>query len=1160
MMQMISHVLHDLYMHVTHVNVYITYIDVHKADIYLAVPIACAIALAVGFLMSSRRMMAAPVLCAASVIVLVAFAAVPALAVTQSPQWTVTSVSAPTNFRSGDMSGEDAYRVTLTNTGGAESDGTPVRITDELPGGLMLAPGGALGEDQLARVKGGEAPGAKFTCVLRTCTYTGVIIPDDTLLLTFPVDVASSLPPSCDVPAGATSCVKNVVRVSGGGAPDASMSTPTTISSAEASFGISPGGATTALSSTQAGAHPDITTSIAFNAVNRRGSLAGDPKEIVDDLPSGFAGDLVDTPTCQPIELSRGKCPIGSQIGVITANTLFSTNQLDPLTEPVYNLSPNPGEVAKLGFSVGGSFNIQADVSVRPGDYGLRVAFHNIDDTIAEVDGASLTVWGVPADPIHDPWRFKEEGVPPVGKFGAHSEIAPVPYFTNPTACGGMVEAVFSVVSWQHRSESEDRGMPFGPIVGCDRLSLPATFVAEPTTERADAPTGLNVELGIHQTYENAGGLATSTLRKAVVTLPEGMTVNPSAGAGLGACSEAEYAEEALEVSASKGCPNDSKLGTVSIETPALKERGVGSVFIAEPAPNGEEGRNPFDSLLALYVVARFPDRGVVVKVAGRVSVDQRTGRLVTTFERQPSLGGLPGLEGLPPVPFSTFTFKFRQGETSPLVSPPLCGSYAVSAALTPWSDPGLVLAPELRPFNIVEGFDGGSCPSGVPPFAPQVLAGTQNNRAGSYSPMYIRVIRGDGEQEITRFSSQLPSGLTANLTGVPFCLDANIEIAKKKTGAQEEAQPSCPAASQIGHLLGGAGVGSVLAYAPGKVYMAGPYNGAPFSIVAIISAKVGPFDLGTIVVRVALKLDPTTAVVTVDASASDPIPHIIKGIVIHVRDIRVYIDRPDFVLNPTSCQRMTFSATVDGSGADYANPGDQVPVTVNDPFQAADCQALKFKPAFQVATSGKTSRAKGASLRVKLSYPNAPQGTQANIRSVKVDLPKQLPSRLTTLQKACPDSTFSANPAACPQAARVGQATAITPILPVPLSGPAYFVSHGGAKFPELIIVLQGYGVTIDLHGETFINKQGITSSTFHTVPDQPVTSFELTLPQGPYSALAANGDLCKAKLAMPTAFTAQNGLVVRRSTKIAVTGCSKARKANHTQRRRKGAHRKKK
>jgi uncharacterized repeat protein (TIGR01451 family) len=1107
-------------------------------------------------------------------------AAASALAVTTGPQWTVTAVSQPTNFTAGTQA---AYRVEVTNTGGSASDaGSPVTISDELPAGLTLGSALTSGEDQLARYRA-EAPSAKFKCLFNGCTFTGSVAPEDTLIVMFPVEVA----------AGGPSSLTNVVRVAGGGAPDASARTPTPIfeseetARAQTSFGIAPGGSATALSSDQAGAHPDITTSLAFDTVDRKGSLAGNPKDLVTEEPSGFAGDLVDTPMCPPVKLSAAECAVGTQVGVATLTALF-LNESAPRVEsvPVYNLAPNPGEAAKFGFRVLGNFNIQGDVAVRPGDYGLRVSFHNTNDSGSALDKVTLTVWGVPAAPVHDTWRWKPEIDRPSSHFGISSEIAPAPYFTNPTSCGGQLEAKIDVNSWEQLGTFTETGMPFGPIVGCDRLAMPASFTAEPTTENADSPSGLDVNLGVKQTYENAEGLATSTLNKAVVTLPDGITVNPSAGAGLAACTLAQYSEEALEVSPSRGCPNNSKLGTVTIETPSLKEKGEGSVYLAEPAPNGEPGKNPFDSLLALYVVARFPERGVLVKVAGRVSADARTGRLVTYFEAQPDLGaGQPGLAGLPPVPFSKFAFRFHQGTTSPLVTPSLCGSYAASAALSPWSEPAVVVVPPLQAFAITHAFDGGACTSGVPPFAPQVIAGTLSNAAGSYSPMNIRVVRGDGEQEITRFSALLPPGLTANLSHVPFCSDAAIQLAREKTGAQEEAQPSCPSSSEIGHTLVGAGVGSVLAQAHGKLYMAGPYNGAPFSIAAITSAKVGPFDLGTVVVREALRIDPVTARVTVDATASDPIPHIIKGIVIHVRDIRVYVDRHNFILNPTSCAPLSITDTITGAGADPANPADQAPVTVTSPFQAAECQSLAFKPTFKVSTSGKTSRSNGASLSVNLSYPNAPQGTQANIRSVKVDLPKQLPSRLTTLQKACTAAQFNTNPAGCPVASLIGHARAITPILPVPLEGPAYFVSHGGEAFPSLIIVLQGYGVTLDLVGSTFISKQGITSSTFKTVPDAPVGSFELTLPQGKYSALAANGNLCSVtntvtvkkkvtvrvkghkktvtrkvkesvagSLTMPTAFVAQNGAVIHQSTPISVTGCGKAAKAKKKVRKKKG------
>jgi uncharacterized repeat protein (TIGR01451 family) len=1031
------------------------------------------------------------------------------------PQWTVTAVSRPTNFIPGDETGEDSYQIAVTNTGGIASDGEPVTVTDELPLGLALASKPLSGKDQLS--------GQKLNCLFRTCTYTGVVVADDTIVLTVPVDVATASPTS----------VVNVVRVQGGGAPDASVSTPTVISSTPAAFGVSPGGASTVLSTTQAGAHPDLTTSIAFNTVNSLGALAGDPKETIDDLPVGFAGDLVDTPTCPVGVFALGNCPIATQIGVTTL-TLdeFGSNKLT-LTDPVYNLSPSPGKLAKIGFFAATGVPIEGEVSLRPGDYGLETTFTNTNESLVEIDNVSLSVWGVPADPVHDPLRWlPPTGSATVGEYGVGStDAATAPFLTNPTVCGGTgLDATFSVTSWEQPSQTEAPPrtfMPFGPIVGCDRLGMKPSLVTEATTTKAYAPTGLNFAMTIPQTYENAHGLATSTLKKAVVTLPLGMTVNPSAGAGLEACTPEQYAAESTRPGTGLGCPNEAKLGLVKIESPAIKEALTGSVFLAMPFDN------PFGSLLAIYVIARVPERGIVIKAAGEVSADAKTGRLLVTFD------------GLPPLPFSHLTLTFSQGDTSPLVTPPSCGEYAVRAQLVPWSDPTRALEPEIPAFPIATAFNGGPCPgTGAPLFSPRVFAGTLNNEAGSYSPMDIRVVRDDGEQEITGFSARLPEGLSADLSGVPFCPEEDIVLAKNATGAQEETHPSCPLGSRIGGTLVGAGVGSVLAWAHGNVYLAGPYNSAPLSIVAVVSAKVGPFDLGTVVVREGLRIDPLTAAVAVVASSSDAIPHIIDGIVVHVRDIRVYIDRPRFVINPTNCDRMSFNATVNGSGSDFASSQDDVSVGVIDQFESADCRALNFNPGFRVRTSGKASRRDGASLNVKLSYPSMAQGSQANIRSVKVALPKQLPSRLSTLQKACPDEIFSANPASCPQASRVGNAVARTPILPVPLVGPAYFVSHGGAKFPELIIVLQGYGLTVELHGETFISKKGITTSTFHAIPDQPVSSFELSLPRGPNSALAANRDLCRSKPVMPAVFVAQNGLMIHRTIHITVTDC----KAKHS------------
>lgn len=1119
-------------------------------------------------------------LMAVTLFALLTAALVPALVWAEGPQWSISAVSRPTNFKPLGDNGGDAYDVLVTNTGSAASSGK-VTITDELPEGLLPAPG-VLAEDVLLTKQ--ADPGASFGSNCESdgeedklsCIYDGVVQPDDTLALSLPVDVVAAAPTT----------LTNVVRVSGGDAQSAAMQTSTEISSEPAEFGISPGGASSALSSVQAGAHADLTVSTAFNTETPDGATAGSLKNTTYDLPPGFAGDLVDTATCSAADFLREQCPIATQVGVTTITLDLPETHNQRSLQPVYNLAPEPGDVGKLGFWVS-KFFYEGDVKVRePGEpdgapagqsgepYGLKTTFFNTTAGFVAVDTVSLTVWGVPAAAVHDPLRWQPRSSGSVdGHFGVSSEATAVPYLTNPTACAtAPLQASFSVTSWQHPNESESpppMPMAIGSAIGCDALVMEPLLTAEPTTNKASAATGLVVNTSIPQTYTDPMGLATPSLKKEVVTLPEGMTVNPSSGAGLSACTEAQYAEEGATYLAGRGCPNSSKLATVRVTTPSLKEEAVGSVFLAQPAPFGEAGHNPFNSLLAVYLVARIADRGVLIEAPGLVQANELTGQLTTTFDN------------LPPLPFSLATFSFNQGANAPLVTPPTCGEYRVTTSLTPYSEPEQALKPLIPPFAISSGFDGGPCPSGgVPPLNPQVVAGTENNAGGAYSAFDLQISRNDGEQEITGFATHLPPGLTGNLTGIPFCSEAAIATARAKTGIQEEAEPSCPQASQIGHLIAEAGVGSVLAQAPGKIYLGGPFEGAPFSVVAITSAHVGPFDLGTVVVHLPLDIDPQTAAVSIPAGPADQIPHIIKGIVIHLRVIHAFIDRDKFIINPTGCNAMSLSTSVVGSGANFVSATDDQTATIADPFQVADCSALAFAPRFDVSTSGRTTRKNGASLHVALSYPAGALGKDANIKSVKVDLPKQLPSRLTTLQKACTEQQFVADPAGCPADSRVGLAKAITPILPVPLEGPAYFVSHGGAKFPELIVVLQGEGVTIDLHGETFIDgKTGITSSTFHTVPDQPVTSFELILPQGPDSALAANTNLCQltrvitmrrkvtvkvhgnkrritrrvetrvaGSLVMPTIFVAQNGTVIKQNTMIDVTGCGAKQKGKKT------------
>ncbi len=947
-------------------------------------------------------------------------------------------------------------------------------------------------------------------------------------------------------------------------------------------FALVPGSFHVTTSTSQAAAHADLTVAFDF-AHEKAGKTFNDVRTITVNLPPGFIGNNTAVPTCNVEQLigrregasvEDPECAPASQVGALSLECVGCASggsHVEKVLTPVYNMEVTSfGVTAELGFNIAGNVIQTLPVTVRPGDSGITVTTPNIEK-VTEAHNISLTTWGLPASTIHDAQRGLEcySGFSEECNEGKKQANIPVKAFlSNPTSCEPHI-ATIEAYSWEEPLTPSVAQVEATPSTECERVPFAPSIDVEPTTRSAESSSGLNISLEVPQTWENPYGIATSNLKDSTVALPVGYTANPSLASGLGTCTPQQFEAETSDSAPGAGCPAESKIGVVNVETPVLSENLTGNIYIATPFDN------KFDSLLALYIVVKDPARGIIVKLQGQIEPNPVTGQLVTTFDENPQ------------VPFSKFTLKLNQDQTSPLVSPPACGAYTADAELTPWSAP---LTPQLvsgQPFAIETGIGGGPCPAGgIPPFHPSLVAGTLNNNAGSYSPMDIHITRQDGEQEITGFATQLPAGLTANLSGIPFCSGADIALARTKSGAQEETNPSCPAASEIGHTLVGAGVGSVLAYTPGKVYLAGPYEGAPFSIAAITSAKVGPFDLGTVVVHLPLLINPQTAAVSIPSGAANQIPHIIKGIIIHVRDIRVYIERPGFMINPTNCNPQTFSATVIGGGADPANPQDNTPATTNDSFQLANCQNLQFKPKFSVSTSGKTSRVDGASLTAKLTVPGA-LGTQANISRVKVELPEQLPSRLPTLQKACAAAQFEANPAGCPPASIIGHAKAITPILPVPLEGPAYFVSHGGEGWPALVVVLQGYGVTIDLVGTTFISKSGVTSSTFKTVPDQPVTSFELTLPEGPYSALTALGNLCTttktvtvkkkvtvkihgrrktitrkvkktepATLQMPSEFVAQNGAEIHQDTPITVTGCPKkarpAKKAKSGRRKR--------
>jgi hypothetical protein len=868
----------------------------------------------------------------------------------------------------------------------------------------------------------------------------------------------------------------------------------------------------------QAGSHPfAYTTSLAVNTEEREGKTApadGDVKDVEVELPPGLVGNPSATPQC-PQQVFRANfaenllefkesCPDASQIGILEAD--FGGLKFYP---EVYNLVPQRGYPAEFGFRVLG-VPVVIVPRVRTGsDYGVTATIEDLPDALTTT-ASRLTLWGVPADPAHDSERgpcWGSTGYFQGIKAGGECPTSGVsrPFLSLPTSCAGPLQFSARVDSYEDPGVFSEAHATTPALTGCEKLGFAPSVVAQPEPAQAASPSGLSVEIQVPQTYENSAGLAESNLKDTTVTLPAGVAVNPSAGSGLAGCSEEQFA---LHAASEQTCPDASKIGSVEITTPLLPNPLRGGVYFAQQGNLPGNGSNPFGSLLAIYLAVGDPQSGVLVKLAGEVMPDPITGQLVTTFLNNPQ------------VPFDSLRLSFFGGPRAALVNPPLCGSYTTSTEMTPWS--GGAPATPAWTFAIDTGPAGSPC-TATQPFDPQLVSGTLSNQAGAFTPFSLTFDRSDGEQNLARIQVTTPPGLLGTLKGVALC------------GEPQAQQGTCGAESLIGHTTVGVGAGSNPYYVTGDVYLTGSYNGAPYGLSFVVPAIAGPLNLGTVVVRAAVSVDPHTAALTV---TSEPLPQILQGVPLHIRAVNVTLDREHFIFNPTDCNPLAIDATLTSA------LGASVPVATR--FQATNCSSLSFKPKLSVTTSGKTSRAGGASLDARLQVPS---GAQANIARVKVELPKALPSRLTTLQKACAARTFETNPAGCPQASIVGYAKAVSPLLPVTLTGPAYFVSHGGEAFPSLIVVLEGYGVRVDLIGSTFISKKGITSSTFASVPDVPVNTFELYLPEGPDSALAANGNLCKQKLTMGTELAAQNGAVIRQSIPIGVTGCLKpaARKARH-------------
>jgi hypothetical protein len=1046
-----------------------------------------------------------------------------------APEWTLGSTHMPTFFTPGDV--PDYYTLSVTNSGSAAGDGTTVTAADMLPAGVrawqMAGDGWAC--PTRSQLEGGATP----ACTRSDALAAGASYPT----IELQVRVAA------DAPLGSA---PNSLAVTGGGASPASASDPTTItSSPNPPAGVS--SFATQSSSTQAGAHADIATTVLFNTIQDphfNGSTnpqfadgyflatGGGPADVVFKLPAGLVGYAASQaiPRCpRAVFLSAAgpgqtPCPADTQVGVgrfyVNGSSFNSTDFGQTslgyrlLLGAIYNLEPSDGEPARLGIAIDSEpqppVRAQVSLSASAADhYAVTATSDDITNDFEQMQvslaGFSLTLWGVPGDSSHDTLRGPclVDAQRGSSNPGCPSDKPRAPFMQNPTDCSNMpVTALLSdfygelgdFLPYSSQAIGPD-GRPIAAGTGCGLVPFEPSLEVQPYNTQAGAPAGLNVDLKVPQSAE-PDGTGTSELRKAVVMLPAGVSISPSAAAQpLGACSDAQFAAGS---DSPAQCPADSVIGEDEVQSPLVLPAALkGKVYLGQPL----EQTDPTSGQM-YRVFQEIQGFGLDVKLKGQVAADPVTGQLTATFE------------GLPELPFEDFKLRFRGGPNAVLSNPQACGTYTTTSQLTPYS--GNPSATPSWPFTASADGNGAPCAASQP-FAPGVSLWGTSGQAGAYSHVSVAVTRPDGQGYLRSIAAHLPPGLLGNVASVPLCPAANVSAG------------TCPASSRIGGVEATAGPGSDPLQLPGTVYLGQGFGPYPFSLSVVVPAVAGPYDLGNVKVRVGIQVNNDGSI----SVQSDPLPSILDGIPIQLRGVTVTLDRPGFTFNPTSCAPLSLTSTITSLAGALASPAA--------PFQVGGCGYLPFKPTFTVATQASTSKAKGASLTVRV----AQKPGEANIHRVDVQLPKVLPTRLTTLQKACTEAQFAANPAGCPEGSDVGTATAVTPILSVPLTGPAYLVSHGGAAFPELVTVLQGQGVTIYLRGETDI-KKGITYSKFETVPDAPISSFQLNLPEGPHSILGAylpanaKGSMCGQTLAMPTSIEGQNGSKLTQTTKIAVSGCT--------------------
>src|SRR5580692_1328432 len=842
---------------------------------------------------------------------------------------------------------------------------------------------------------------------------------------------------------------------------------------------------------TQAAGHPNsgITDfAFRFREVGLIPGLDKEPigkvKDVRVDLPPGLAVNPEATETCSVAQLNELNCPEASQVGEDEATGTAVGVTFTELF-PVYNMVRERGEPARFAVELKSTTlalaGLQGHIYLEGG-----ISWHHEAETSENS--------GVATGDYHEYFKIENIATQPEviesrlifdGVVNGHA------FLTLPSTCSSKPITTLHVDSYEDPGNFQ-RYTNETPVAatGCGELAFKPSLSLTPETSQSDQPDGVSADLHVPQLTSEPSKPNSPDVQSAEVTLPAGMTLNPSAAHGLEACSSAQFA--------AGGCPGAAEVGSFAVNAPGIPNGSLtGGVYVGAP----EVGQGPESGgQFRIFLLGEAAQYGVGLSLEGRVKANTATGRLTAVFANAPQ------------VPFEDLTLHFKGGARAPLANPLACGAVQPAAAITPYGgEPATSAA--TPGFVIDSNGAGGGCPAPLPFTLTQSLLPQSPAQAGAYDPATFSLARGDGQQYLSKLATTLPPGLLGAIPSVSLCGEAAANAG------------TCAATSQIGTVAVAAGAGSEPYTFTGRAYLTGSYAGAPYGLSIVVPAVAGPYNLGEVVTRAGIAVGLYSGRVTVTST----LPTIVGGVPLRLKSVNVAVNRAKFLFNPTNCGALATESVLSGTfGASQS---------LSSPFQVGGCGALPFKPSLSVSAGGRPTKAGGASLEVKIT-----QGAgQSNIREIQLQLPKQLPSRLTTLQKACVAASFEAAlpPGSCSNVARVGSVTVSTPVLPGVLTGPAFLISHGGESFPDLDLVLQGDGVEVVLVGHTHISRTGITTSTFEALPDVPISSVKVDLPVGPYSALATDGRLCHAGLVAPTTIIAQSGAKVTQSTKISVTRC---------------------